>query len=299
MKKVHILLPVAFCSLLLFLATRVEAGDEEKHAVITLWPEGAPLAKGVADDDVPNLTVYLPRRLPCRAAVVVLPGGGYTILARDHEGRQPAEWLNNLGVAAFALQYRLGPKYHYPAQLLDVQRAVRYVRADASVYGIAIDRIGVWGFSAGGHLASLAGTHFDAGNAASPDPIERVSSRPNFMILVYPVINPLGNASEWSFKQLLGENPAPDLVRSVSTDLQVTPETPPTFLILANDDDGVSPENSILFYLALRHSGVPAEIHIYQAGGHGFGLAPLDLVLGSWTQRLSDWLRQRQLLDRP
>ena len=299
MKRTAICSVLVLCTAVSLLGSAVDAAEEEKHPVIILWPDRAPLAQGKADADVPKLTVYLPKRVQCRAAVVVVPGGGYSMLASDHEGRQPAQWLNNLGVAAFVLQYRLGPKYHYPAQLLDIQRAVRYVRAEAATYHFAADRIGVWGFSAGGHLSSLAGTHFDAGDSTSADPVERVSSRPDFMILVYPVIDPLGNASEWSFKQLLGENPALDLVRSVSTDLQVTRETPPTFLILADDDDGVSPENSIRFYMALQHAGVPAEMHIYQSGGHGFGLAPLDPVLSSWTQRLADWLRQRRLLDQP
>ncbi len=273
--------------------------EEPKPPVIVLWPVGAPMALGKADIDAPRLTIYLPKKSICRTAVVVLPGGGYTVLAADHEGRQPALWLNSLGIAAFVLEYRLGAKYHFPVQLLDAQRAIRYVRANAAKFSISPDRIGIWGFSAGGHLASLAGTHFDAGTPDAVDLIERVGSRPDFMILTYPVITSLGGASEWSFKQLLGEHPSPDLVRSVSTDLQVTPQTPPTFLQLSTDDAGVSPENSVRFYLALLHSGVPAEMHIYQSGGHGYGLASLDAVLGTWPQRLADWLGTRGLLGRP
>ncbi len=273
--------------------------EEPKPPVVLLWPDGAPLAQGKADVDVPRLTIYLPKKSVCRTAVVVLPGGAYTMLASDHEGKQPALWLNNLGIAAFVLEYRLGSKYHYPAQLLDAQRAVRFVRAKAANFRIDADRIGIWGFSAGGHLASLAGTHFDAGSNSATDPIDRVSSRPDFMILTYPVIEPLGGASEWSYRQLLGEHPSDDLVRSVSTDLQVSAQTPPAFLQLSADDDGVFPENSIRFYRALLKFGVPAEMHIFQSGGHGYGLAPLDATLSMWTQLLANWLRQRELLSRP
>jgi acetyl esterase/lipase len=275
------------------------AEEEPKPPVAVLWPEGAPLAEGKADIDIPRLTIYLPKKSFCQTAVVVIPGGGYRMLAADHEGKQPAQWLNSLGIAAFVLEYRLGAKYHYPAQLLDAQRAIRYVRSNADKFKIAPDRIGVWGFSAGGHLASLAGTHFEAGNASASDPIDRVSSRPDFMILEYPVIEPLGSAAEWSFKQLLGEHASEELVGSVSTDLQVTPQTPPTFLQLSTDDDIVSAENSVRFYMALLKVGVPTEMHIYQSGGHGYGLAPLDADLSGWTQRLSGWLRLKGLLSRP
>jgi acetyl esterase/lipase len=275
------------------------AAEDAKPPVIVLWPEGAPLAQEKADADIPKLTVYLPRNSFCQTAVVVIPGGGYSMLAADHEGRQPAEWLNSLGITAFVLEYRLGAKYHYPAQLLDAQRAIRYVRINAPKFKIARDRIGVWGFSAGGHLASLTGTHFDAGNASATDPIERTGSRPDFMILEYPVIEPLGSAAEWSFKQLLGEHASEELVRSVSTDLQVTKQTPPTFLQLSTDDDIVSAENGVRFYTALLKAGVPAEMHIYESGGHGYGLAPLDADLAGWTQRLVGWLRMRGLLSRP
>ena len=229
--------------------------------------------------------------------MIVMPGGGYAHLATDHEGKQPAQWLNNLGIAAFVLEYRLGPKYHHPAELMDAQRAIRYVRANAGKFEIDTNRIGVWGFSAGGHLASTAGTHFDPGDPQSTDPIERGSSKPDFMILVYPVISPLGDAADWSFKQLLGDNPNPDVVRLLSNDLQVTPQTPPAFLVLSDDDNAVSPENSIRFYAALLKAHVPAEMHVYLHGGHGYGLAPLDPVLGTWPLRLADWLREMHFLN--
>jgi acetyl esterase/lipase len=271
--------------------------EEPQPPTVLLWPAGAPLAQGTAEQDQPRLTIYLPKKPLTRTGVVVCPGGAYAMLAMDHEGKQVAQWLNNLGVAAFVLQYRLGSRYHHPAQLLDAQRALRYVRSHASELHVAPDRIGIWGFSAGGHLASTAGTHFDGGDPKASDPVDQVSSRPDFMILTYPVIDPLGPASIYSFKQLLGDNPDPKVVALLSNDQQVTPQTPPTFLVHADDDDGVFPENSVNFYLALRKAHVPAELHIYQFGGHGFGLAPLDPVLSSWTARLADWLRGRSLLQ--
>jgi acetyl esterase/lipase len=267
---------------------------------IVLWPEGAPGAVGNEDADRPTLTVYLPpadRAVP--TGVVVCPGGGYAKLAMDHEGRQVAEWLNSLGVAAFVLKYRLGPRYRHPAPLEDAKRALRLVRSRAGEFRIAPDRIGVWGFSAGGHLASTLATHFDAGNPAASDPVERVSCRPDFAILAYPVIS---FASEYAHKgsrrNLLGDNPDPALVENLSNEKQVTAQTPPTFLFHTNEDQGVPAENSVLFYLALRRAGVPAELHIYERGRHGVGLAPDDPVLSSWPQRLADWLRVRGLLGR-
>jgi len=208
---------------------------------IVLWPEGAPGAVGNEDADRPTLTVYLPpaeRAVP--TGVVVCPGGGYAKLAMDHEGRQVAEWLNSLGVAAFVLKYRLGPRYRHPAPLEDAKRALRLVRSRAGEFRIAPDRIGVWGFSAGGHLASTLATHFDAGNPAAADPIERVSCRPDFAILAYPVIS---FASEYAHKgsrrNLLGDNPDPALVENLSNEKQVTAQTPPTFLFHTNEDQGV------------------------------------------------------------
>ena len=267
---------------------------------IVLWPGGAPGAVGDEEADRPTLTVYLPpaeRAVP--TGVVVCPGGGYAKLAMDHEGRQVAEWLNSLGVAAFVLKYRLGPRYRHPAPLEDAKRALRLVRARAGEFRIAPDRIGVWGFSAGGHLASTLATHFDAGNPAAADPVERVSCRPDFAILAYPVISfATEYAHKGSRRNLLGDNPDPALVENLSNEKQVTAQTPPTFLFHTNEDQGVPAENSVLFYLALRRAGVPAELHIYERGRHGVGLAPNDPVLSSWPQRLADWLRVRRLLGR-
>jgi len=263
---------------------------------IVLWPAGAPGALGREDADRPTLTVYRAEK-PVGTAVIVCPGGGYATLAMDHEGRQVAEWLNSLGITAFVLKYRHGPRYRHPAPLEDAQRAVRLVRARAAEFRTAPDRIGIWGFSAGGHLASTAGTHFDAGNPNATDPIERASSRPDFMILAYPVISFTADCvHKGSRRNLLGDNPDPALLENLSNEKQVTAQTPPTFLFHTTEDKGVPAENSILFYLALRKAGVPAELHVYERGRHGVGLAPNDPVLSSWPARLADWLRVRGLL---
>jgi acetyl esterase/lipase len=258
-----------------------------------LWPNGAPGAKGTEQADKPSLTAMLPPKdKSCGTAVVVCPGGGYGGLAMDHEGMQIAQWLNERGIAAFILQYRLGPRYRHPSPLMDVQRAIRTVRAKAADYGVDPNKIGVWGFSAGGHLASTAATHFDAGKPDADDPIDRVSSRPDFAILCYPVISlkpPYYHAG--SRKNLLGDSPSNELVESLCNDQQVTAQTPPTFLFHTSEDRPVPPQNSVLFYQALVKAGVPAELHIYEKGPHGVGLAQKDTILSTWPSRLNDWLR--------
>src|SRR5579883_2619975 len=264
-----------------------------------LWPDGAPGAQGSADIDKPTLTPYLlaPGR-GAGTAVVVCPGGGYSHLAMDHEGDQVARWLNSLGVAAFVLKYRLGPKYHHPVELGDAQRAIRTVRARAEAYRVMPDRVGIMGFSAGGHLASTAATHFDGGNAMAADPIDRASIRPDFAVLCYPVISfTTPYVHRGSLRALLGDNPDPKLVELLSNELQVTAQTPPTFLFHTTEDKTVPVENSVLFYMALRKAGVPAEMHIYERGPHGVGLAPTDEALSSWPGRLADWLRVRGMLN--
>jgi acetyl esterase/lipase len=219
------------------------------------------------------------------------------MLADNHEGRQVANWLNSLGIAAFVLKYRLGPRYHHPIELGDAQRAIRLVRAQATQFGVAPDRIGIMGFSAGGHLASTAGTHFDAGDAAASDPIDRASSRPDFLVLGYAVISfTTPYTHQGSLKNLLGDHPDPKLVENLSNELQVTSRTPPTFLFHTNEDKGVPAENSVLFYLALRKAGVPAEMHIFERGPHGVGLALADPALAMWPTLLANWFRERGLL---
>ncbi len=263
-----------------------------------LWPNVAPGALGTEDTDKPAVFIHLPSADRANGtAVVVCPGGGYGALAMDHEGRQVAEWLNARGVAAFVLRYRLGPRYRHPVQIGDAQRALRLVRSRAAQFGVAADRIGIWGFSAGGHLASTAATRFDQGNPDSSDPVERAGCRPDFAILAYPVISfTTEYTHKGSLRNLLGEQPAPSLVASLSTETQVTAATPPTFLFHTTEDKGVPPENSVLFYMALRRHGIPAEMHIYERGRHGVGLAPSDPVLSTWAGRLEDWLSVRGLL---
>jgi acetyl esterase/lipase len=285
------------------------AEPAEPNEVISLWPEGTPGAKGSDPKlDVPTLTIWLPRpELATGAAVVVCPGGGYAMLADDHEGTQVAQWLNSLGVAAFVLKYRLGPRYHHPAMLNDAARAIRTVRSGGKKWGVDPHRIAILGFSAGGHLASTAATHFDAGKADAEDPIERVSSRPDRAILVYPVIAlapPYGHSG--SKKNLLGDKPSEDLVRSLSNETQVTPQTPPTFLAHTNEDSGVLAENSLFFVLALRKAKVPVEFHLFEKGRHGlglgtgskqFGIAP-DLAFQEWPKLCAIWLKGQGFLDR-
>jgi len=263
-----------------------------------LWPDGAPGAQGTDDIDKPTLAAYVvPAGRGTGTGVIICPGGGYGALSMDKEGDQIARFLNSLGVAAFVLKYRLGPKYHHPIELGDAQRAIRTVRAKAAEYRLLPDRIGIMGFSAGGHLASTAGTHFDSGNPSAADPIERAGSRPDFLILCYPVVSFTNYVHQGSRRNLLGDNPDPKLVESLSNEMQVTAQTPPTFLFHTNADTGVPPENSMLFYMALRKAGVPAEIHIYERGPHGVGLAQTDQPLSTWPSRLADWLRVRGLLN--
>jgi acetyl esterase/lipase len=274
-------------------------GADAQPPIEVLWPRGAPGALGDTDADKPSLTLYLPAADEATGtAVVVCPGGGYGALAMDHEGKQVAEWLNRQGIAAFILKYRLAP-YRHPAPLQDAQRALRTVRARAKEWHLDPQRVGIWGFSAGGHLASTAGTHFDEGNPKADDPIAQVSCRPDFLILSYPVITmKLPTTHGGSRHNLLGDHPDEALVESLCNDQQVTAQTPPTFLFHTNADKAVLPENSILFYLALHKAGVPAELHIYESGQHGVGLAQKAPVLSTWPERLRDWLDGRGLLKK-
>jgi acetyl esterase/lipase len=259
-----------------------------------LWPEGAPGALGTAEDDKPTLTAYLPASNPTKTAVVIAPGGGYQHLSMVHEGSDVAAWLNAHGVAAFVLKYRLGTKYHDPIELGDAQRAIRTVRARAAEYRVAADHIGMWGFSAGGHLTATAGTHFDAGNAAATDAIEQESSRPDFLILAYPVITMLPPYVHGGSKHyLLGDTPTDAEVNAMSAELHVTAQTPPTFLFATTDDHTVPVMNSVMFYEALVKAGVPAEMHLFQHGGHGAGLAATNPQLSPWTEMLIKWMRER------
>jgi acetyl esterase/lipase len=265
----------------------------QEPQTLPLWQGRAPGALGDGAEDIPTLTVYMPPSTTGpMTAVIVAPGGSYRSLSMNKEGRLPASYLNSLGIAAFVLKYRLGPKYHHPIELGDVQRAIRTVRGRAAEWHLDPARIGVMGFSAGGHLASTASTYFDSGNAASADPIDRVSSRPDFAILGYPVITLTEPWTHQTSKtMLLGEKADQSLAHNLSTETRVTPETPPTFLFHTNADTTVPAENSVQYFLALRKAGVPAELHIFKDGAHGAGLAMQDPALSEWPKVLANWLR--------
>jgi len=267
------------------------APPNDGHHVVPLWPAGAPGALGGGEFDIPGLTSYLPASNPTHTAVLVAPGGGYKILARDHEGAQVGVWLAQHGIAAFVLNYRLGPRYHYPIQLEDAQRALRTIRAQADRFGYSKDHIGMWGFSAGGHLTATAATKYDGGNSRATDPIDRESSRPNFIILGYPVISlEPGLTHSGSLNALLGDHPTQQLIDMLSADQHVTPETPPAFIFSTTDDPAVPIMNSVLFYSALVKNNVPAEMHLFRHGRHGVGLGGEDHDLSIWPTLLANWL---------
>jgi acetyl esterase/lipase len=259
-----------------------------------LWAGDAPGAVGTEPVDIPTLTYYLaPEGKANGAFVVVCPGGGYAGLA-DHEGKPVAEWLNSVGVSAAVLKYRLGMRYHHPCMMQDAARAIRTIRSRAAELKIDPQRIGILGFSAGGHLASTAVTHHDPGNAGAADPIERVSSRPDFGILIYPVITMEDSyGHKGSREHLLGANPSASLVKLLSNEKQVKADTPPVFMVHTADDGGVPVENSLHFAEACRKAGVPIELHVFAHGPHGFGLATGNPTLGAWPALCAAWMRER------
>lgn len=268
---------------------------------IVLWPNGAPGAMGTEEKDQPSITAYLPAADKATGtAIVICPGGGYGHLAVGHEGEDIGRWLNSIGVAGFVLRYRLAPKYQHPSPMLDVQRAIRTVRARATEWKIDPAKIGVLGFSAGGHLASTAVTHFDDGDSAQADPIDQASCRPDFGILCYPVISFTDDAvmHRGSRDNLLGKDPSPELIQSLSNDKQITAKTPPIFLWHTSEDRGVVPANSILFYLGCIKAGVPAELHIYEKGPHGIGLAKKFPGADQWSLQCEQWMKGRGLLSK-
>lgn len=267
--------------------------------VIRLWSGDAPGALGSDTSDIPHLTVYLPWTMTAATpAVVVCPGGGYGMLADNHEGRQIASYLNSLGMAAFVLRYRLGPRYHHPVELGDAQRAIRMLRSHAAEWSLDPKRIGIMGFSAGGHLAMSASTLFDSGDPRAVDAVDRAGSRPDFSVLAYPVISMTAPwTHEGSKRNLLGDSPNADAAKRLSGELAVTKETPPTFIFHTADDNVVPVENSVAYFQALRRAGVPAEMHIFEKGPHGVGLANNDAALSAWSVLLASWLRQRGLIN--
>ncbi len=282
-----------------------------QEITILLWPEGkVPNYKNTGEKEkielgettkvslvqLPNISVYLPaKRAATGQAVIICPGGGYSYLSYNWEGSDVAKMLNGKGIAAIVLKYRLpnatSNVLPHLSPLLDAKRAVRIVRANAERWAIKKDRIGIMGFSAGGHLASTLATQFDEGIATSTDSIEQQSCRPDFAVLVYPVISLSKNITHGgSKKNLIGENADSSLANKYSAELNVTKETPPTFLLHATDDKSVPVENSLLFYQALKNNGVAAELHVFPKGGHGFGLGVGRGSVEKWTELCVEWL---------
>lgn len=257
-----------------------------------LWPEGAPGAVGTEEQDKPHLEIFKGYGPSPQTAVIVCPGGGYRNLAYAKEGTQIAEWLNLRGITAFILTYRLAPRYHYPEPVLDGYRSVRWVRAHAAQYHVAADRIGMWGFSAGGHLVGMVGTHFDDGNPQAADPIDRVSDRPDFVISSYGGLSTQAGVSKpGAMSALVGENASPELRNEISPDIHVTARTPPFFLYATTPDQSVPVLSAVAFYTALVKASVPAEMHIFQTGPHGTALGQSNPELAEWPRLLENWLR--------
>lgn len=290
----------------LFWAPTIFAQDK----TLKVWPNGAPNDNGMTAPEekydgvrVRNVSeaemyVYLPEKVAnTGAAVVICPGGGYWIEAMDHEGYDIAEWLKSKGVAGIVLKYRL-PYGHHEVPSSDARQAIRIVRMNAKEWGIDPSKIGIAGSSAGGHLASTAGTQSDFWQPESSGSIEQVSCRPDFMLLLYPVITfneAFGHMG--SRKNLIGEVNDWQLVQKYSNELQVSPETPPTFLVLADDDKAVMPRNSVEFYSALKKNNVPAEMHIFSEGGHGFGITKTGLPVDDWPNLFYDWLKAQEIIQ--
>ncbi|PWF47817.1 alpha/beta hydrolase [Massilia glaciei] len=276
-------------------------------SVIPLWPEGVPGAKSIGVEQVtdgrianvsePTLTVYGPALNKANGtAVIICPGGGYVRLSADKEGVKYANWLATLGVTSFVLKYRM-KEFGHPAPLQDVLRAVRLVRSRAAELGIDPARIGVMGSSAGGHLAASAGTLFEHPLGRTGAALDATSARPDFLMLLYPVITMEGAAAHaGSRESLLGAAPDAALVRLMSLENQVNPATPPTLLVHTQADKAVPVENSILFYQALTRANVPAELYLFAQGGHGVGIRPDLGTTSDWPLRAEEWLRDQKLL---
>jgi len=292
----------------IFLLSGISLMAQDK--VLKVWPNGAPNENEINTPEeqfdgvrVRNVSeaemyVYLPdKEKNTGAAVVICPGGGYTMEAMDHEGYDMAAFLQSQGVAGIVLKYRL-PNKHDEVPSSDARRAIRTVRANAKEWGIDPKKIGIAGSSAGGHLASTAGTVFDLGDSGNSDPIERVSCRPDFMLLLYPVITMNEEFTHLGSREnLIGTGHNMELVRKYSNELNVSSETPPTFLVLADNDKAVPPRNSIEFYSALKKNNVPAEMHIFQQGGHGFGMRKEGIPASNWPNLFMDWLKARKIVE--
>lgn len=274
-------------------------GADVKSITLKLWESGAPGATGQEAKDVPMAMVHLPESSTPTAALVVCPGGGYGGLAMGHEGTEIAKWANEAGMAAIICDYRhRGKGYGHPAPLDDAQRAIRLVRANASEWNIDPNRVGILGFSAGGHLVSTVLTQFDLGDAEASDPIAKQSSRPDFGVMAYPVIlfgHPRGHRG--SEVNLLGPKATKEELAAFQSDLNVTKETPPTFIFHTQEDTGVPPENALAFYTAMVKNGVPGELHIYEKGPHGVGLGRNIAATQDWSNALIRWLQARKIIS--
>ena len=271
---------------------------EPEPEVIQLWNDGPPDANGTGDADQAYIMAYLPDAdRATGAGIVVCPGGGYGHLALGHEGEDVAKWLNSIGIAAFVLKYRHAPDYNHPTPLRDAQRAIRLVRAHAEEWHVERGKLGILGFSAGGHLAASTGIHFDWEDDLASDEIDKLSARPDFMVLAYPVISMSEDyMHRGSRNNLLGKDASEDMALMMSHEKQVTANTPPAFLFHTTTDKAVPPENSIYLYLALIEAGVDAEMHIYEEGRHGVGLAPDDPALNTWPGMVEGWLKKRGVI---
>ncbi|UII24433.1 alpha/beta hydrolase [Fulvivirga maritima] len=292
MKKVHILF-------LLLLAMNSYA-QEQKPVEMPLYPEGTPNALGEKDKDTPML-YYYPAAYEgeLKSAVVICPGGGYTHLAMEKEGFKMAQWFNSFGVSAIVLRYRLGGDgYKNPVPLQDAQQALRVVRSKAKEWNIASEKVGIMGFSAGGHLASTVATHWDLGDPVAKDALQRISCRPDFVILGYPVVTMEDDFThQGSKKALLGAQPEDKLVEDMSNEKQVNEKTPPTFIFHTYEDGAVPVQNSLQFYEAMVAAGVPGELHVYQKGGHGLGFGPESSSYFTWRETCSRWLKSINMAD--
>lgn len=281
----------------------------QKKIVLPLWPEGHPESNGITEPEKIEgesrllniseaaMTIQLPKpELATGAAVIICPGGGYARQAIAHEGFQVADWLNEHGIVAIVLKYRL-PNGHYNLPLADAQRVVRMVRAYAKECGVDTGKVAIMGFSAGGHLASSLATHFDNGNKQSHDRIEHYSCRPDLCILCYPVISMKpGMTHAGSRENLLGKDPSPELENQFSTQLHVKENTPPTIIFLSDDDKSVPPINSIEYYTALKVKNIPASLHVFPQGGHGWGMRTNFKYANEWRSLLLEWLKDYQFV---
>jgi acetyl esterase/lipase len=261
--------------------------------IVRLWQGQAPLAQGNQDADIPTLTFYPPKN-PNGAAIICCPGGGYNHLAWEKEGAIPARWLADLGILGIALKYRVDP-YRHPAPLLDFKRALRLVRANAGNWNIDPQKIGILGFSAGGHHAASLATSFDPGDADAVDAVDRVSCRPDVCVLLYAGVSTKLQSQlvKHNTRFLLGPDYTEAQLRETSCENFVTADTPPTFFFMTVDDGSVTVENALNYGSAMKRAGVPFEMHLFEHGRHGVGLAPADPILGVWPKLCETWLGTR------